>query len=181
MKTSLNLVVDAMEGLREHHSARFPAFSTLQAFLEMRSRIQVEILAIDCVAPINARVKNYVRNRQTSWHSVQETVTLNGAIQHSELSRPLQDLELLWKMLFCIETSTANHTNLSNNSHRTAGILYNFELRPGVLGIVPKVYIPVRHYLDSDSVIVQRVGTFLHHRNSYRFFDSYSEALPDIL
>ena len=182
-RDTMDVISDAIKSLPNNHtaSAAFPGFPTLYNFVK-NAQVEVDMLAIDCVEPAAARLKFYVRNRSTSWQSVQHMVTLGGANNGLYISKGLEELELLWMILFRLDDELPADEELAYKDHRTAGILYNFELRPGSSTIVPKVYIPVRHYMKSDSRIMQRLKIYLKIRGwDFTTTERYPEAMKQLL
>lgn len=65
--------------------------------------------------------------------------------------------------------------------HRTAGILYYFEVKANEALPVPKVYIPARHYVQNDFLALERLQLFMQHRHEYRPTANYLRAMKTIL
>ena len=105
-------------------------------------------------------------------------MTLGGRLKSPQMEKGLEDLWRLWNLLFGAGKQISPSTELPHREHRTAGILYNFEIRQGQALPVPKIYIPVRHYGRDDSSIADGLRTFLRQDLAV---DSYVEALESIL
>lgn len=176
----IDLISDAIESLPDHHPSAFPGFSTYHEFIK-KSQLEVEMLAIDCVVPADARLKLYVRNRSTCWNSVRYMVILGDSANEPGIRNGLEELEMLWTILFGLGGELAPDQEMDHKNHRTAGILYNFELRPGKNRLVPKVYIPVRHYMQSDSRIMQRLTTYLKSQHWGAMTEKYTSAMERLL
>ena len=179
-QSTMDVIADAIKSLPNNQKVDFSSFDTLHGFVR-ESQVEVDMLAIDCVEAAAARLKVYIRNRSTSWNSVRHMVTLGGLIDNTSINKGLKDLYLLWTILYNLEDELPPDQDLAYKDHRTAGILYNFELRPGSSTIVPKVYIPVRHYVRSDSRIMQRLKLYLHIQRSTSPAEKYIEAMKQIL
>ncbi|KAL8937538.1 MAG: hypothetical protein Q9216_004380 [Gyalolechia sp. 2 TL-2023] len=165
------------------NSPHLPAHAVLQEYLETcaeGSKLQAEMVAIDCVAPNQSRVKIYFRTGSTSLLSVRTHMTLNGRITSSDMRKGLLELEGLWRVLFGKEDDRRDTEELRPNCHRTSGMLYYFEMRPGQALPVAKVYLPVRHYGESDKVVLIGLTEYLEGRGQARQAASYLEALEVI-
>lgn len=191
-QAKIDVLASAIARLPNYTSSDFSAFDLLREYINSApsgpgDSLDVEILAVDCVHPHQSRLKIYVRARQTSFESVRKVVTLDGRLASSEIEQSLQELEALWCSLFSNNRSnsegsagTASSHSPSPDSHRTAGILYNFEIRPGCPLPVPKVYIPVRHYAHSDGHVMQALRKYIQ-RSDAALFVPYGEAMTSLL
>lgn len=121
------------------------------------------MLGIDCVSTQSARLKVYLRSRRTNFDSVRSIMTLGGRILSPEDEPAFCDLFELWQALFSsgkgVPISTG--TELRHCDHRTAGILYYFDFSKTNAMLVPKVYLPVRYYGESDYVIAKAVCAYM--------------------
>lgn len=88
-------------------------------------------------------------------------MTLGGTVSGSDLHKGLEELEELWRLLLWSKGHYSCASELPIRSHRTAGILYYFEIRPGHEKPTPKVYIPVRHYRVSDIDTAKKLRKFM--------------------
>ena len=163
VSNSLSLLFDYLKSSAEH----------LQS--------EVEILGIDCVIPAESRLKIYFRSQSTSFDSVREVMTLGRKIGGYDSNRALEELEELWRLLLWPDESYSPKKELRRNAHRTAGILYYFEIRPGHPYPTPKVYIPVRHYAHSDEDIATNLQTFMKRRRCVSEITNYTQALKTAL
>lgn len=123
------------------------------------SQPAVEILAVDCVDPALSRVKIYVRSRETTIDSVVHMLTLGGSLPPLS-ARVRSSLNELWRAVFGVDDCSAD---LAVRSHRTAGMLYYYELKAGGK-VSAKVYLPVRHYAKSDEQIARGLSEYLAKR-----------------
>ena len=140
--------------------------------------LEFPILAIDLVDPRESRLKIYVRNRETHFDSVVDVMSLGGLVQEKGLTKGLARLKVLWNALFDVGASPDQ--SLSANPHETAGILYNFEFRPGDRVPSCKIYIPVRHYSKSDAEILKRLGWYLEHEKRDRYLSTFVELMEAV-
>ncbi|KAI2631206.1 tryptophan dimethylallyltransferase-domain-containing protein [Xylaria nigripes] len=137
--------------------------------------IEYEMLALDMIDPRKSRLKIYFRNRETSFDSVINVMTLGGRISTPELSQGLENLKHLRNGLFQLESNS-----LKNNNHRTAGILYNVEFRLGDKFPVAKVYLPVRHYSRNDNAVIGALGEYLWSQKRGKYMVPYCGVMTDL-
>lgn len=189
----IEVLASAIARLPNCKPSDFSAFDLLQNYINSTpsrsaGSLDIEILAVDCVHPQKSRLKVYARARQISFESVCTIVTLGGRLESSEMNQSLQELDILWRYLFSDDISSSDVPagavpSLSLNSHRTAGILYNFEIKPGCPLPVPKVYIPVRHNARSDSRVMQALRNYIEgsRHEGTALFARYSKAMRKLL
>jgi DMATS type aromatic prenyltransferase len=138
---------------------------------------QVEIVAVDCLEPRQSRIKVYVRFQQTSFESMIDAMSLGGALPSFPPSI-LQDLKDLWCSCFGIDQTSSLDENIQ---HRTAGLLYYYELRENRPLPTSKVYLPVRHYASDDDQVARGVSDFLWKRGmTLKGGLSYYEGLSQL-
>ena len=180
-KTRLDLVQHAVHTNQQDSCERFQqSYSTAFDFLRRNEQslgLQVEILGIDRAAGAKSRLKVYFRSQLTSFNSVQRIMTLEGRLSIPNLGNGLKDLRRLWSRLLWNGTDFDSTSNLPPKLHRTSGILYYLEIRPGHPDPVPKVYIPVRPYSSSDLDVAKQVMTILSGGYSPITKQKYMEAL----
>ncbi|KAI1433149.1 tryptophan dimethylallyltransferase-domain-containing protein [Xylaria sp. CBS 124048] len=156
------------------------ALSTFSEFCNEPSNknLEHEMLAIDLIDTSESRFKIYFRCRETSFDSVVNVMTLGGRVKHPKIGEGLEKLHELWKALF--GASLPPSQPLKENSHRTAGILYNVEFRLGDSFPVAKVYLPVRHYSISDNAVIGALDNYFqaHQRGSY--MGAYSNVMNSL-
>ena len=117
--------------------------------------LRLEIVAMDCVPLYTIRIKVYFRTNATSFDSVKYFITMAGTLASDGTAEALRDLRRLWIGVLELRPDVLDDCELPPCKHRTAGILYYFELDPGVPSPTVKVYIPVRHYAESDAQIAR--------------------------
>ena len=175
-----NIIAQAIRGLLDYSLSNFSGLSTLESFLMKSahdSRLEAEIFAIDCVAPARSRLKIYLRSQSTSFDSVLNIMTLGGVLNDSDLNHGLKELQNLWKLVLSQDQEFSTSVELQQRYHRTAGILYYFDIKQGNALPGVKVYIPVRHYGQSDLAIVEGLEVFLKSRGQCSLACKYKEAL----
>ena len=184
-QTRLAVVAQAIENLPPVQlNSISNSFSLMLDYLklsEKRLQLEVEILGIDCIIPAESRLKVYFRSVSTCFNSVRDVMTLGAKISGCGSDRALDDLEELWQLLLWSDKCYSPEKELRYNQHRTAGVLYYFEIRPGHAEPIPKVYVPVRHYGQNDEDVVEKLQTFMRHRRSSCDVDNYMQALKTAL
>ncbi|KAI8151661.1 4-O-dimethylallyl-L-tyrosine synthase [Colletotrichum sp. SAR 10_70] len=163
--SSLDLVEQAIQSLPplgpEYSSTTLMGqFSLLKDFILCHHPTEppvVEIVAIDCVNPTDSRVKIYIRSKNTTISSMIDVMSLGGRLPFltDTVMSPLKEL---WVAVFgsgAEDDVGALSRPLPTIDHRTSGILYYLELKPGAPLPKPKVYLPVRHYARDDEQIAR--------------------------
>ena len=163
---------------------RLAALSVFQDFLADFSEPvpEVDMLAIDLVDPMASRLKIYFRIRETSFNSVQHTMTLGNRIGTPAMVQGLRSLKRLWSAVL-ERSGFPEDAQLPRVDHRTGGILYNVEFHLGSSAPKVKIYIPVRHYARSDEKIMEGLSEYLYRNNpqSSRYTPEYGHALETVL
>ena len=159
------------------------AFDLLRKYMQCPTQngsMEVEMLAFDCVIPAMSRVKIYARSRFTSFDSVKSIMTLGGRLNSLGTTKGVEELQVLWNLLFGADRSSSEE--LQQVGHRTAGIIYYFEIKPGKPFPIPKLYIPVRHYVKTDFEIIEALGMYLQrHDKDDQSMIQYVQAMKTIL
>lgn len=182
-KSTLAVILEAIHSLPNYSPSQFPALPALLRFLTTSPEgagLKAEIFAIDCVAPAASRFKIYMRNCSTCFNSVRTIMRLDGALTESNLTRGLEELQTLWNLVLGKEEGFSPAQSLQHKEHRTAGILYYFDIRSGQALPGVKVYIPVRHYGQNDLAIAQGLRVYLESRGQGSLVRRYLEALKSI-
>lgn len=178
-QSKLSLVEKAISTLSPYEPSLSSAFSLVSGYirsLEVGYRPEVEIFAVDCVNPTLSRVKVYLRSRETSFDSVVCMMSLGGRLP--QLSKEgLASLEELWRLVLSLDQNVSTSEPLHSINHRTAGVLYYFELRPRRLYPKPKVYIPVKHYGKNDLEVANGLSTYLQSRGKRLHDEGYRDSL----
>lgn len=179
---ALAVISEALTTLPGFRFSNYGGFSSFKSFMEERNLyepMKVEMLAIDCTTSASPRLKIYARSGSTSFDSVRQIMTLGAKLDSVETLQGLEELQTLWELLF--GSDRASHEELSHVQHRTAGILYNFEFRPGSPFPVPKLYIPVRHYARNDSTVFAALQTYFQRcGHEYGMVDQFLQAMKAI-
>lgn len=163
-KTNLELIEESILGMPETDNSLAASLEAMKAYMRSQApenQLQAEIFAVDCVNPADSRLKIYVRSRNTTFNSVLDVMTLGGRTSKFA-DDTVNSLEELWCACFAVEnTAEARSKPLKSKHHRTGGLLYYFELRPGAKLPTSKVYLPVRHYAESDDQIARGLSEYL--------------------
>lgn len=180
---TLGLISGAMAQVDQLEAVVFPAYDLLLEHVQASALtfpLEAEMLSIDCVKPTSARIKLYLRCQATSFESVSFHMTLGGRLKLTGLDKGIQELEKLWRMVLPSAPDSSTNEELPHKSHRTAGILYYYDFKSQQLAPNPRVYIPVRHYGDSDMAVAERLGAYLAARGQNAPVRRYMEALQTI-
>lgn len=159
---------------------RFPSLPILYGYLcthPIGSSLQPEMLSIDCDSSCERRIKIYFRSRLTSLTSVRNIMTLDGLLLPSE--QGLLEVEKLWGLVLGAN-SLRQDDELDVREHRTAGLLYYFEIREDQKLPVVKLYIPVRHYGGGDMAVQEGLGVYWRGRGQGGWFKRFEEAMEGI-
>jgi DMATS type aromatic prenyltransferase len=141
---------------------------------------EVEMLAIDCVRPAKSRIKVYTRSQRTSFSDVLDALTLGGALLTREFESAAPSLEKLWRAVLSLDPSIPPSQSLPIKKHRTAGILYYYEFKPGSSAIKVKMYIPVRNYGVNDREIAMGLSSFLESQDMHLQGTGYADAVQQL-
>ena len=138
------------------------------------------MISFDCIAPSESRMKIYVRSPDTSLASVERVLSMFD--DRSSMSNGLAELRHLWRLVFQLEDGHDPESPLTDVCHETAGILYYLEVRPGSLGKIVKVYLPVKHYSQNDLSVVSGLTQFMkaRHRDQDQAAEKYLQVLEEI-
>lgn len=174
--TSLLLDVHAREVVtdmvcrleKDLHLILCPSFDKIRDFVlgynakcAKEAKLRLEMVAFDAVLPENSRFKIYLRTKETSLARLQEIWTLGGALAHQKSTLISKGLEVIESFYLRVLGMSSRDAEISAcNSHRTAGLIFNFELGHGDPVPRPKVYIPIRHYGGTDLEIAHRLSEF---------------------
>ena len=171
-------------------ATKFPAFHTLHVlanyFQTAGQEFQLEpvIVAVKCVCPRDSRIKVYARTAHTTFDSV-EAIMSSFEPSHS-ICRGIEELRTPWQLMMGPMTEFSSTQQLLPESQCTFGILYYFEVTansPKIAPkIVPKIYLPVKHYGQTDHKVAQGLGAFLSSRDKSQvpYVSRYLEALQQI-
>ncbi|EGN95872.1 hypothetical protein SERLA73DRAFT_187119 [Serpula lacrymans var. lacrymans S7.3] len=172
------------------HGLETPWKATVDYFDTLPSSIRpsVEIIATDCAAPKDSRIKVYVRTRSTKFSDLEGLMTLGGKLKGKVIEDAMSNLTSLWEMIMRVDTSapdwkeqrlTPRLSVEANDNHITGGLLLYYELKPGCPLPFPKVYLPVRHYCSDDLAIAEGMEAY-HRKKGGVFVDGYIRDVESI-
>ena len=184
-KPTLTLIRRAITKFSLLHAVQFPAFDMLQTYLTTHPvgrTLEPEIFSVDCLPSAQNRLKMYMRTKYTSLNSIRATMTLGGVLFDREplLEQGLYELEKLWKLVLGRTAALGTDEELVVNGHRTAGVLYYFEMKPGQRLPTPKLYIPVRHYGQSDIAVQRGLGEYLREKGQEKLVGNFDQMMQEM-
>ncbi|KAK0672148.1 tryptophan dimethylallyltransferase-domain-containing protein [Cercophora samala] len=163
-----------------YHS-HLPAITELEQFLLHDRDGQTIIpimLGIDCVDPSKSRLKIYARSTKTSFEFVRRVMSLGGRRQGIEEEE--KQLKDLWCRVLGLPEVMNMEEELHFCDHPTAGTLFYFDVGPKEVAPDVKVYIPVRHYSESDRKITDGLASFMKKYGRGSFVDGYKEVVEGL-
>ncbi|KZF23924.1 aromatic prenyltransferase [Xylona heveae TC161] len=177
-KSNLETVENAIQSLDSvgiHFGNSLNLVTDFLRSFDEKEQLQVEILAIDCVDPVQSRIKIYIRSPRTSFDSAVDMLTMKGKLD------PISDiasLKELWCNIFGIDDQSFDASNsLPEKGHRTSGLLYYLEIKASCPSPKTKVYLPVRHYAQDDEQVARGLSAFLEKRGKGLSNGSYYEGV----
>ena len=184
-QTKLQAISNAIVGMPNYKASEYASFHMLREYMEdapQQHSLEAEIFAIDCMDPLDSRLKVYVRSRSTSFETIKATMSLGGKLGDARMAEGLSELQELMRLVLGLgDDQYAPHLQLPETEHRTGGILYYFEIRPGKKTLVPKIYIPVRHYAKNDYAVLDGLDQYLTARNQGKAGKDFRQAMISIL
>ncbi|KAJ6107428.1 hypothetical protein N7523_008751 [Penicillium sp. IBT 18751x] len=181
-KTKLSVIKEAVQTLPAPGSCLKDSIDMFNEFFDSfpeHLKPAIEIVAIDCLDPSQSRLKVYFRSNVTTLDSVIDILSLGG--RAPKTSNEEDSLRELWCSIFGLDPHEY-HSNqpLSDKIHRTGGMLYYFELKKGTKTPKSKVYLPVRHYAQSDEQISRGLSDYLARRDKALATGSYYEGVKKL-
>ncbi|KAL2813564.1 aromatic prenyltransferase [Aspergillus granulosus] len=166
-RTNLQVIADVITRAPHCSPEQLNALRVFEDFADdiNTSPLEMDMLAIDMDPPErSSRLKIYFRNRTTSFASVRQIMTLGQRVTHPGMGRGLSSLRRLWDAILGqgdVPDGEPLAAAKETNDHRTAGLLYNVELRSRSSEPKVKLYIPVRHYALSDNRVISAVHEYM--------------------
>ncbi|KAF2656946.1 aromatic prenyltransferase [Lophiostoma macrostomum CBS 122681] len=178
----LRIIRQSLQGLPHSTARLLGSFDMIQKYLYSAHGIfepRVEMLAIDCIAPENARIKIYIRSPKTSFASVKEMMSLGRRL--GDMPDPAMDsLRMLWSLMLGPGLVASDDQELPCSTHRTSGMIYHFSIRVGKELPTCKLYIPVKHYARDDAKVAEGLDSFLRAHGMHLQGIPYSEAATQL-
>ncbi|KAJ3490776.1 hypothetical protein NLI96_g1200 [Meripilus lineatus] len=153
--------------------------------LPIAVRPVVEMIATDCAAPQDNRIKVYVRTRSTCFADLEGLITLGGASRSLVIDGAVTLLAEMWRDIMGSDTSVEGWKERPlpyipgvDETHLTGGLTFNYELKPGSTKPGFKVYLPVRFHCPDDYTIACRSRKFYNLGNTTP--EEYASTLQSI-
>ncbi|KAG7058591.1 aromatic prenyltransferase [Colletotrichum scovillei] len=173
--TNLELVEQSIRSLPTDQFKSLGAEPLLEFLREGTKKYSFEtgILAIDCLAPKDARIKVYIRAKHTTFEYMMDCLTLGGKLDMS--GEAIDDLKDFWKTFLADAPDV-----LDDDAPGRASPGFYYTLGCGK-AISPKVYISPNYFSKNDVDVLARLRKFFSTRRSDSMMDNYEQALNDIL
>lgn len=177
--TRLEVVSEAIEAL----PYAFPSFVTLQRFLSthpLGRDISIVGLGVDCLDPSRARLRLYIRSPNTSFGKVRDLLTLDGSLPMLGSKDALSRLQKLWYTLLSLPQGFSPDSELEMVGHETGGVLFSFDVKPGNNHPEAKVYVPLKHYSESDGKAWSGLKTYLEQEGKGQWIEGFERGLRSV-
>ncbi|KAI9645556.1 hypothetical protein NHQ30_006298 [Ciborinia camelliae] len=182
-QSPLELASSSFRKLELDMNIELPAYRTFHDLMNSKhgkSTLTFLALAVDCIDPFNSRFKLYVRSVNTAFDEVCHNLTM-GKKDHTIWTKDLlSELQVLWYLVLGLATNFPTSRELATLDNATAGVLYNYDIHAANDLPDVKVYIPVRHYGQSDLDIANGLGSYLKRQGSDQHFHKYMQMLKQI-
>ncbi|KAI8725414.1 hypothetical protein NCS52_00112400 [Fusarium sp. LHS14.1] len=186
---TLAVIRDAIESAPGYNQGKLVSFKLFADYVSQRPelRLEIEMFSLDLVKEDESKLEVYFRDRRTNFEAVKETMFLGGRLQEPGFEVGVRKLRRLWDALLGTQGVPENIT-LPYKNHRTAGVLYHFGFGMELQTPNIRVYIPVRHYGETDQQVLNALTGFMSEEagehGSLTFLEStarYSECLQSTL
>ncbi|TKW54236.1 4-O-dimethylallyl-L-tyrosine synthase, partial [Colletotrichum tanaceti] len=173
--TNLELVEQSIRSLPADQFRALGAEPLFDFLREGTAKYDFEtgILAIDCLAPRDARIKVYVRAKHTTFDYMMDCITLGGRLDMS--GEAIDDLKDFWRIFLADAPDV-----LPPDAPGRASPGFYYTLGCG-RAISPKVYISPNYFSKDDVDVLGRLRAFFATRRTDSMMDNYEQALRDIL
>ncbi|KAK1954611.1 aromatic prenyltransferase [Colletotrichum sublineola] len=172
--TNLELVEQSIRNLPAEQYQSLNAEPLFEFLREGTKNYDFEtgILAIDCLAPKDARIKVYVRAKHTTFDYMMDCITLGGRLDMS--GEAIDDLKDFWQAFLADAPDI-----LPADAPGRASPGFYYTLGSG-RQISPKVYISPNYFSKNDVDVLARLRQFFSSRRTDSMMDNYEQALEDI-
>ncbi|EFQ32734.1 aromatic prenyltransferase [Colletotrichum graminicola] len=172
--TNLELVEQSIRNLPAEQFQSLSAEPLFEFLREGTKKYDFEtgILAIDCLAPKDARIKVYVRAKHTTFNYMMDCITLGGRLDMS--GEAIDDLKDFWRTFLADAPDI-----LPADAPGRASPGFYYTLGNG-REISPKVYISPNYFSKNDVDVLARLRQFFSSRRTDSMMDNYEQALKDI-
>ncbi|KAJ0132751.1 4-O-dimethylallyl-L-tyrosine synthase, partial [Colletotrichum tanaceti] len=171
--TNLELVEQSIRSLPADQFRALGAEPLFDFLREGTAKYDFEtgILAIDCLAPRDARIKVYVRAKHTTFDYMMDCITLGGRLDMS--GEAIDDLKDFWRIFLADAPDV-----LPPDAPGRASPGFYYTLGCG-RAISPKVYISPNYFSKDDVDVLGRLRAFFATRRTDSMMDNYEQALRD--
>ncbi|KAK4201189.1 aromatic prenyltransferase [Triangularia verruculosa] len=173
-----DLVFDAARRCDKHGSYERP-IQLLDDFLcEGVAPPVVEMVAIDCINSLDARIKVYLRTDANTLGKARHLLTLGGRLSGELVEQGLEALSELWPVLFCLPEGT----DIDNIEVFPAGSYCGcaVEMKPDREEPETKLHIPVRKIQGTDAQLCESLSKWFKQRGHTEFSAKYKENLENV-
>ena len=139
---------------------------------------------MDTVEPSKNRLKVYARCSATNLSGVVSAMTLGDhptLVSHPGIQHAIANVTHLWCLMFGQDAVDNDVSLSSKNTIYTKGIVVYYDLTPGRAIPMPKVYIPVRHYANSDAHVCQVMSQYYRDINFIKSGSTYQQMVEQAL
>jgi DMATS type aromatic prenyltransferase len=143
--------------------------------------VKATCLSFDCSKSKGSRLKIYFHTRHTAFSKMIDIFTLGQRIDTADTTAAIDELRKLWYGVLNIPQDFPECDDLPDISAPTAGVLFNFELKPGEPIPEPKIYIPVAMYNGNDETIVHGLQEFFKRQNQMEEAAGYKDIFDALL
>lgn len=184
--TQGDLIIDTVRGL---NSDEIDLTAGLDAFEEYLgtpdgpvSHRNVEMLAIDCVAPRRARAKIYVNSFNNSFAKIRDLYTMGGRLGDAATLASLGPLAQLWKLLYDMpEKEGWEKVEIPSVMHHRSCFVIGYEFKTGEPLPTTKIYFPLWHYAKTDEEVARALATFYGMQGWGQLEKSYRGDVEEML
>ncbi|TGO89579.1 hypothetical protein BPOR_0102g00020 [Botrytis porri] len=136
------------------------------------------IVATNCMISSKCRLKIYVRTPRASFDSVVDILSMGG--KRAGFEKNFQELKDLWRLTFDLPEGFSASEDLSLREHGTSGMCYHFEIHQANALPDVKLYIPTKHYGQSDMKVARGLTKFLELYGRGAYAADYMKALKQL-
>ncbi|KAE8421191.1 aromatic prenyltransferase [Aspergillus pseudocaelatus] len=186
--TSFNTIAHAVQPICDKDTAALNECMSYVASDPVGATFRPDVLAIDCVSPLNSRIKLYAGTPLTTFTSVVSVITLGGRISVPQSS--IEEMWALFRMVLSLDDNFSRDEELPvqspfqpSHAHREdhySGLLYYFNLAPGAQLPDVKLNIPVIRYGRSDEDIAHGLQRFMISRQRGQYVDGFQRVMEMI-
>ena len=143
--------------------------------------VKAIFLSFDCSKSKGSRLKIYLHTRQTAFTKVKDIFTLGQRIDTVETTAAIDELRALWYGVFNIPQDFPECDDIPDIFAPTAGVMFNFELKPGEPIPEAKIYLPVALYNGNDETIIYGLQEFFKRQNRMEEAIGYKDIFDTLL